>query len=88
VTGWVGRRSSELGHALGTDGRRLSASAGYGRTGHDRQMRAFGLVSGLDALVEKGRPRQDLNLRHLPPEGSALSPELRGLALAELSVSV
>ena len=29
--------------------------------------------------VKKGRPRQDLNLRHLPPEGSALSPELRGL---------
>jgi hypothetical protein len=28
-----------------------------------------------------GRPRQDLNLRHLPPEGSALSPELRGIVL-------
>ena len=28
--------------------------------------------------VRSGRPWQDSNLRHLPPEGSALSPELQG----------
>jgi hypothetical protein len=39
-----------------------------GWTSHDRYWRAFGLVSGLDVQVKKGRPRQDLNLRHLPPE--------------------
>src|SRR5690606_20253456 len=42
----------------------------------------------LDDFGVPVRPRQDSNLRHLPPEGSALSAELRGLVLALTLVSL
>jgi hypothetical protein len=69
----------QLVHALSTGSRRWPGFVGWGREWRNRRDRVFLLVS--DGLV--GRPWQDSNLRHLPPEGSALSPELQGhVALA------
>lgn len=68
------RTIDQLVHALSTRSRRWPGFVGRGRIQQNRRDRAKLLVSG--GLT--GRPWQDSNLRHLPPEGSALSPELQG----------
>lgn len=55
-------------------------SVGHSREGPQRPLLSKTAGQRPVSVVIEGRPRQDLNLRHLPPEGSALSPELRGLA--------
>jgi hypothetical protein len=62
----VGASASELGHAVGTGGRRLSASA---RQAVIIKWKYLAWSEAENPPVKKERPRQDLNLRHLPPEG-------------------
>ena len=59
-----------------------STSAWSVRTQSPRASPAVSCRTGSVTEMPRSRPRQDLNLRHLPPEGSALSAELRSQILS------